>query len=132
MIELIVKGLPGPTFFSGIAPAHTASAGRLRSGEKLSFVCPQVVAGFRFSEDTVPVGTPIEPFAEDDKDFPVSWVDFVFTVKYSPIPFVKIPFWSQRRRMTAQPDNHGILVWSAAALDQIIDRPSYRSPAHTK
>lgn len=114
-----------PTFSAGLVPNSSTYSPLVQRNEKLSFVCRQVLSGLRFSRELVPLGAPAPVFTEDDEDLPIIWADFEFVIRYCPIPFLHVPFWTEHRRVIAQPSNDGTFVWAAATVGQKFDRPSY-------
>jgi hypothetical protein len=113
--------LPGATMYN-LAPAASTTAPHVGSGEKLSFVCQQVISGWSMNEGRVPLDAPMPVFTENNPDLPVTWADFEFTIAYSPFPFIHIPFWAAHRRMIGQPDKNGSFVWAAATMNQTFDQ----------
>lgn len=90
---------------------------------QISVNCPQTLRGFRYSLDTVPVGGPPPVFTKDDSDLPLNWVDFHFSIRYNPVPFLPFLSLTKHLRMVGRRSDDGGYVWNAASPGQIFGSP---------
>jgi hypothetical protein len=121
-----------PDTYSADLIGEPSTASWMNRNEKLSVICPQVVAGIKIFPRVI---TPDEAKKLHDQvvaanpfnDNPhVIWADLIFTIKYAPIAMFPVWHWTDTRRVKGEPSENGTFVWMQVPIDRVYDRPSYQ------